>query len=143
MPDMESQDVNLLDPKITAFICPITNALLEDPVVADDGHSYSRKAIEGWFAECNRREDKVTSPLTRKEMSEDLKDNFNLKKAIREYQEQDAATAGERPAKRQRLGGADKSEEMTPGSSGKDLSQLGDMFAQLDHLRDLLVQTFD
>ena len=35
------------------------------------------------------------------------------------------------------------SEEMTPGSSGKDLSQLGDMFAQLDHLRDLLVQTFD
>jgi hypothetical protein len=39
--------------------CPITIQPFEDPVVAADGHTYERSAVERWFAGGNR-----TSPLT-------------------------------------------------------------------------------
>jgi len=32
------------------FICPITTELMSDPVMAADGHSYERTAIERWLA---------------------------------------------------------------------------------------------
>jgi hypothetical protein len=31
------------------FLCPITRKLMEDPVIAADGHTYSRSAIEEWI----------------------------------------------------------------------------------------------
>ena len=40
-------------------VCPTTQETFQDPVVAADGHTYERTAIERWFAERNR-----TSPLT-------------------------------------------------------------------------------
>ncbi|CAL5227072.1 g9976 [Coccomyxa viridis] len=49
---------NDLEPPIH-LICPLTKALFEDPVVAADGITYSRAAIEEWF----RGHD--TSPTTR------------------------------------------------------------------------------
>ena len=39
-------------------LCPITHAPMADPVIASDGHSYERAAIEHWFR-TNR-----TSPMT-------------------------------------------------------------------------------
>lgn len=41
------------------MLCPITHALMNDPVMAQDGHSYERNAIENWFAT-----GKITSPVT-------------------------------------------------------------------------------
>ena len=41
------------------FRCPITTAVMRDPVVAADGHTYERQAIATWLATHN------TSPLTR------------------------------------------------------------------------------
>ncbi len=41
------------------FICPLTLEVLEDPVVAADGHTYEREAIEQWL-----RSPPATSPLT-------------------------------------------------------------------------------
>lgn len=32
-----------------AFACPITGELMRDPVVAGDGHTYDREAIEMWL----------------------------------------------------------------------------------------------
>ena len=40
------------------YICPITSDVMKDPVVADDGNSYERAAIERWF------QSHSTSPLT-------------------------------------------------------------------------------
>jgi hypothetical protein len=40
------------------FICPITMTVFTDPVIAADGHSYERQAIEEWLAH------HATSPLT-------------------------------------------------------------------------------
>ena len=42
------------------FICPITQELMQDPVMASDGHTYERCAIERWFA----RRQIPTSPKT-------------------------------------------------------------------------------
>jgi len=30
------------------FYCPITHEVMVDPVVAQDGHTYERQAIEEW-----------------------------------------------------------------------------------------------
>ena len=43
---------------MVAAICPITQEVMEDPVVCADGHSYERSAIEKWLQTSN------TSPLT-------------------------------------------------------------------------------
>ncbi len=40
------------------FECPLTMDLMADPVVAADGQSYERAAIERWLA------DNATSPAT-------------------------------------------------------------------------------
>jgi ankyrin repeat protein len=40
------------------FVCPITQELMGDPVLASDGHAYERSAIERWF------ETRLTSPKT-------------------------------------------------------------------------------
>ena len=42
-----------------AFLCPVTQTAMADPVLAMDGHTYERAAIERWFA--NGR---ATSPVT-------------------------------------------------------------------------------
>ena len=41
-----------------SFLCPITHALMVDPVETSDGHIYERHAITTWL------EDHSTSPLT-------------------------------------------------------------------------------
>ncbi|XP_056145600.1 WD repeat, SAM and U-box domain-containing protein 1-like [Lampris incognitus] len=41
------------------FLCPITRELMKDPVIAADGYSYEREAIESWIRAKNR-----TSPMT-------------------------------------------------------------------------------
>jgi hypothetical protein len=41
-----------------ALFCPINHTLMRDPVVIQDGMSYERTSIEGWFATHK------TSPLT-------------------------------------------------------------------------------
>ena len=35
--------------KVPEFCCPITTELIEDPVVAADGHTYEGVAIVDWF----------------------------------------------------------------------------------------------
>lgn len=55
--------------------CPITHTLLLDPVVASDGRTYERRAIETWLHKHK------TSPFTRKPISI-LRDNDGLKSLI-------------------------------------------------------------
>jgi len=63
------------------FLCPITTTVMEDPVVAADGMTYERKAIEEWLAR------KKTSPLTGQDLeSVVLYPNFNLRSRIKEWQ---------------------------------------------------------
>jgi hypothetical protein len=58
------------------FLCPITNEVMDDPVVATDGHTYEREAIETWFRRRN------TSPMTNQVIAPILIPNFNLRSMI-------------------------------------------------------------
>ena len=47
-----------------SLICPITQELLEDPVIAADGFTYEREAIERWLGMgTNRRSPTTNAPL--------------------------------------------------------------------------------
>ena len=64
------------------YLCPITSEIMEDPVVAADGHSYERTAIEHWF-DIGRH----TSPKTNEPIDTRLIPNVQLRILIEEYHE--------------------------------------------------------
>lgn len=45
------------------FLCPITRELMRDPVIAADGYSYEREAIESWINTKNRSSPMTNLPL--------------------------------------------------------------------------------
>lgn len=66
---------------LDGFICPITKAIMREPMMSLDGHSYEKEAIEEWF-----HNGKKLSPATGKKLpSLKLIPNYNLKKAIQDY----------------------------------------------------------
>ena len=46
-----------------AFICPITQTVMQDPVSTMDGHVYEHYAIEQWFVTGNTRSPVTNNPL--------------------------------------------------------------------------------
>lgn len=60
------------------FICPITYELMRDPVVASDGHTYEKAAIEKWL------KSHQTSPRNGEPMGPILIPNINVKKLIQD-----------------------------------------------------------
>ena len=51
--DALSADAHMLEPDQNLrdeFACPITYELIHDPVIAADGHTYDRSAIQRWLA---------------------------------------------------------------------------------------------
>ena len=67
------------------FICPITHELLREPVIAGDGYTYEKTAIEKWFLS------KETSPLTGSSIPRSLTPNLTLKKLIQDLINEGAA----------------------------------------------------
>ena len=62
------------------FRCPLTLTAMRDPVVASDGHSYERKAIEEVLRGHHPR-----SPLTREALRAELVPNHALRRRIEEH----------------------------------------------------------
>mmetsp|Transcript_28743 Transcript_28743/g.37726 ORF Transcript_28743/g.37726 Transcript_28743/m.37726 type:complete len:759 (+) Transcript_28743:142-2418(+) len=72
------------------FICPITQELMKDPVIDNDGNSYEREAIEDWVRQNG------TSPITRAPLSAtDLRPNRNLLDCIEEFLQRKAGEKAE------------------------------------------------
>jgi len=67
------------------FLCPITQDVMIDPVVASDGHSYERVAIQAILDRGSNDGGSALSPLTREELDHSLVPNINLRKRIREH----------------------------------------------------------
>ncbi len=77
---------NLNVDKEQNIICPITQEVMQDPVIASDGTTYERKAIEDWLANHD------TSPLTGKPLAnKELTPNYALKNCIKDLIEQQNA----------------------------------------------------
>ncbi|XP_055363502.1 WD repeat, SAM and U-box domain-containing protein 1 isoform X2 [Betta splendens] len=60
------------------FLCPITRELMKEPVIAADGYSYEREAIESWIHTKNRSSPMTNLPL----LTTLLIPNHTLKMAI-------------------------------------------------------------
>jgi tetratricopeptide (TPR) repeat protein len=91
-----TKDLNEFDPKINEkvqalekvikipdeFYCPIYQTIMEDPVVAQDGHSYERSAIEEWLST------KDTSPMTNLPLSDKtVRPNIVLRNSINDLKD--------------------------------------------------------
>lgn len=63
------------------FECPLTLEVMDDPVLAADGYTYERSAIESWF-----KKQPIVSPLTHKPIPSKLKPNFRLREEIAAYE---------------------------------------------------------
>jgi hypothetical protein len=65
------------------FFCPITQEIMRDPVIAEDGHTYEKAVIEKWL------EKSPTSPMTRQQLSSAmLIPNFALKQLIDQWKDE-------------------------------------------------------
>ena len=69
------------------MICPITREIMHDPVIALDGHSYEREAIEGWFsASLCQGSGHFKSPLTNERLAaHTVTPNHTLRKVIEHF----------------------------------------------------------
>eukprot|EP01043_Picozoa_sp_COSAG02_P008149 COSAG02_NODE_254_length_26937_cov_16.503950_28_plen_721_part_00 len=134
------------------FRCPISGDLMEDPVVAEDRRSYERDIIEAWFAQCIARGQPRTSPVTREAVGARLVENYSLKQAIAELREQQHKLRGplgtpkkgrvRSPASSPVRGPGGEPPEGMPGAVGT-VHELGEIFGQIDPLRELLAQCLD
>jgi hypothetical protein len=75
------ESVGLNVPLPADFTCPITYDKMKDPVVASDGHSYERSAIEEIL-----RGPHPLSPLTRATLGPALVPNLNLRRRIEDHE---------------------------------------------------------
>jgi hypothetical protein len=75
------ESVGLNVPLPADFTCPITFDKMKDPVVASDGHSYERSAIEEIL-----RGPHPLSPLTRETLGTALVPNLNLRRRIEDHE---------------------------------------------------------
>jgi len=81
---------------IRGFMCPISLSIMNDPVIAADGHSYERSAITTWIS---ARNGVVLSPLTNLPLvHNNLVPNHSLKFLIQQYQQQQQQQQQEQPA---------------------------------------------
>lgn len=72
----------------SSLICPLTQELFQEPVIAADGFTYSRAAITDWLKRRN------TSPMTNAPMPHDnLVSNRAIRNALRDYQGQASSSA--------------------------------------------------
>lgn len=61
--------------------CPISHELMVEPVIMSDGHTYDKENIEKWLKKSKK------SPLTNEVLKTNITINYNLKKVINDYKE--------------------------------------------------------
>lgn len=81
----ETQGPRLM-PVPDSFFCPISSAIMVDPVATVDGCAYEREYIERWFRERRQMRQMITSPMTGLELpSTTLMPLLALQRAIEAY----------------------------------------------------------
>lgn len=59
------------------FLCPLSQQIFFEPVVAQDGRTYEREMIEQYFAVCQTQQKPITSPMTRAPIATTLITNWD------------------------------------------------------------------
>ena len=124
------------------LVCPITNAIFEDPMVASDGRTYSKAALLDWLASRKERKLPVTSPF-----GDTITETSAQTSASQPRSTNTGSSARRRsmPARQIRRGPrrAAAAQRAAASSEVKSIAELGRMFALLDDLRELLAATLD
>ena len=84
-PKIKAETISQSDKNVeipNEFLCPITHELMENPVIASDGHSYEEIAIKRWLQIGSQK-----SPITREFITSTFIPNLTLKKAILNFKE--------------------------------------------------------
>ena len=68
------------------FCCPITQVEMVDPVVASDGNSYERAALQKWIDQAHGSQ--AVSPVTNEPLDGRLIPNRNLRQRIEQHEEE-------------------------------------------------------
>jgi len=79
--DKKSDAPKILARLVDNYRCLITQQLLVDPVIAEDGHVYERRALEDWLMR------KQTSPTTNKAMGQSLVPDHVVRQTVSELVE--------------------------------------------------------
>jgi len=79
------QPMHMFEEPPTQLLCPITQEVMDFPVMAADGHTYERDAIQEYFS---RNKSVVRSPVTNQALpSLELIPNHAIRSMVREWQE--------------------------------------------------------
>ena len=116
------------------FFCPYSQDIFVDPVKAEDGKTYDRSSIEGWFESLRRRGRPIVSPVTLRAMGTGLVPDAAAAAGAQRLRQAMARTLNN-PAK-----GIDLRAALQGVSSIHDLRNIFDMF---DDTRDLLAQALE
>ena len=121
------------DAAFAELVCPITHLLPTEPVTAEDGRVYERRAIEEWLERQSR------SPWTNKYMGPSLRPAPHISNMIRTMVESGALT-GPTTSEWQQLIEAERSVKALEAKceTGCSLSmyELGGLYASNEHLKD-------
>jgi hypothetical protein len=141
------------DEALSALVCHITGFFFVDPVMAEDGRIYSRRAIEKWFASCEELGREATSPLTREEIGTELVASLDMRNAVQQHLEalrkrrttlalekvDEVSDTESNTHSTQR--GIQRTSSLDPGRENEPASiqYLNKMFEKLDSVRDILM----
>ena len=70
------------------LICPISHELMRVPVTIDSGHTYEHRTIFDWFRVLKQAGRVLRDPITKATVSDKLVPNFNIRKAIQKFLEE-------------------------------------------------------
>jgi len=82
----------------SVYVCPISFGIMYELVIATDGHSYERAAIEEWIATRLGKGQPITSPFTNDLMDRNLIPNRALRNLIRAFCEEHSLPISTGPA---------------------------------------------
>lgn len=75
-----------IEPLYDAFLCPLTNEVMNDPVTIESGVTYERKAIEEYIDKFVGSSEPIYCPVTKMHMqSKTMMGNASLKSVIEEW----------------------------------------------------------
>ena len=137
------EDIDMFDEAVRRFICPLTHAVMTDPVtLASDGFVYERVAIEAWLQQSELTGQQI-SPVTRKDLgSAVLVKNETLQAEIQAFRKNISAKKklATHPAEPAEAPQGAAAVEPPRIASIQDLSLV---FSHLDGLREVLARTLD
>jgi hypothetical protein len=82
--EKENSENLLTKVKLRSAFCPVTHDVMTDPVIADDGLTYSKVGIDNWISVKKRIGETLTSPLTGANMKPNYIPNYALKDLLEE-----------------------------------------------------------